>query len=874
MAQITPYQICVDQKFIDLLKIKLSTVTWPDDGAICNDWQYGAPLHDIKRLVSRWHNGFDWRAQEAKFNQLPQFTTNVTVGGFAQLNIHFIHKRSSRPEAIPLLFVHGWPGSFIEVTKVLSLLTEPEEGQPFHVVAPSLPNYGFSSGVSDPNFALPQYAEAMHKTMIQLNYSHYVTQGGDWGYHITRHIGLLYPTHCLASHVNFVSLTENPSTLQSAPPNYTEEEQAGLRRTDWFQKEGLGYQTQQGTRPTTLAFALRDSPVALLAWIYEKLHDWTDSYSWEDDEVLTWVSIYQFSRAGPQASIYIYYESEHAEQDMFRKALRQYIPTVRLGVSLFPKDLKVPPDSWIKELGSVVYLNRQKKGGHFAAYERPEDLMQDLISAPSQKFPDELADFTGVYWTQGDPVSRLIRAYAAINSQKKSKSVRRISLNRQVKNIMTTFGFPVSDPVTSYWQLPPHRIANHQTTPELPSYADYVIIGSGITGATIAYKLLEHNPTALILMIEARTAASAASGRNGGHCRAGWWYRFPSNVQQYGEDEAIKIDNLEQANVRGMADFVQLHKIDCDFKPVETAEIFKTQERLDRAEELIKIRREVSQRRPDAGIAVNQKLLKGKKAQEAFGIPGIVGATIYPAFTQNPYLLVCEMLELSLGKGLNLQTNTTVTTIDQGDDLWSVHTQRGAVQARNVILATNAYTNALYPQLASTGFLVPSQRQLAAIRPGSKAQDLPAMDKSCALSDYNSGDYFLVRQAGLHGAGDIVYGGGEHISAGAGCTDDSRINNEIAEYLHHAVADYVGHDAWGTEGKVVQDWVGITCYTPDHCPLVGEAPGQPGLWLSVGMNGHGMAFAYKCAEALVQMIEGSEPHWLPKAFRLDRVFHS
>ncbi|KAF4958163.1 hypothetical protein FSARC_11080 [Fusarium sarcochroum] len=404
---------------------------------------------------------------------------------------------------------------------------------------------------------------------------------------------------------------------------------------------------------------------------------------------------------------------------------------------------------------------------------------------------------------------------------------------------MTTSGFPVHTPVESYWQLPAHRIANHRTTPELPSDVDYIIVGSGITGATIAYKILERRASSSILMIDARTAASAASGRNGGHCRAGWWQRFPRNVEKYGENEAIKIDNLEQANVHAMAEFVRKHDIDCDFRPIETAEVFKSQEGLARALEVVKFRQEVSQKLPKAGIVTNQKVLQGKDAQEAFGIPDIVGATSYLAYTQNPYLLVCHMLELSLAKGLNLQTNTLVTEMVQKDGVWHVHTPRGAVQAKNVVLATNAYTNALYPQLAATGFLVPSRRQVAAIRPGSGANDLPALNKSCALADYNGGDYFLVRQAGLRGAEDILYGGGEHIDKGTGCTDDSRINVEVAEYLHHAAADYVGPDGWGTEGKVVRDWVGITCYTPDSFPLVGEAPRQPGLWVSIGMNGHG-----------------------------------
>ncbi|RGP80100.1 FAD dependent oxidoreductase superfamily [Fusarium longipes] len=437
---------------------------------------------------------------------------------------------------------------------------------------------------------------------------------------------------------------------------------------------------------------------------------------------------------------------------------------------------------------------------------------------------------------------------------------------------MSETGFPVRDPVDSYWQLPPHRIANHRSTPDLPSNVDHVIIGSGITGAVVAHELFERDPSASILMLEARTAASAASGRNGGHCRAGWWHRFPRHVEKYGEEEAVKIDNLENANVQAMADFVRLHNVKCDFKPVETAEVFKTKGRFNAALDTVKFRQAFRQRRPQSNIGINHRVMEAKESQEAFGIRDIVGATTYLAYTQNPYLLVCTMLEMSLASGLNLQTNTTVSKLNKRDGLWEVITQRGSVYAKNVVLATNAYTNRLYPDLAATGFLVPARHQVAAIRPGDRAQDLPALRKSCALADYNGGDYILVRERGLRGAGDMLYGGGEHLDLGTGCIDDSKINPEVAEYLHHAAADYVGQTDWGKEGQSVLDWVGITCYTPDSFPLVGEAPGQPGLWVSVGMNGHGMAFAYKCAEALVNMMYSEEPDWLPKSFRLERAF--
>ncbi|KAL8676931.1 MAG: hypothetical protein Q9224_007238, partial [Gallowayella concinna] len=293
---------------------KLSLTSLPDEleGA---EWDYGAPLADIQRLLQHWQEKYDWRHHEAQMNKLPQYTTRISVKDFEDLDIHFVHQTSVVKNAIPLLFVHGWPGSFLEVTKILPLLSNVKDGEPaFHIVAPSLPNFGFSQGVKKKGFSVPQYAEVCHNLMLRLGYPQYVTQGGDWGTWITRTIGLLYPNACKASHINMVagsppSPTENPvQSLQQAVTPYTEAEQAGLDRSNWFQEQGSGYGAIQSTKPQTLGYALADSPLGLLAWIYEKLHDWTDAFPWSDDEILTWVSIYLFSTAGPAASLRIYRE--------------------------------------------------------------------------------------------------------------------------------------------------------------------------------------------------------------------------------------------------------------------------------------------------------------------------------------------------------------------------------------------------------------------------------------------------------------------------------------------------------------------------------------------------------------------------------------
>ncbi|KND87133.1 putative epoxide hydrolase [Tolypocladium ophioglossoides CBS 100239] len=380
--EIRPFKISVPDSAIAALKDKLAAATFPDEVDFSDDWNYGAPLREVKRLANYWKDGFDWRAQEVKLNTLPHYMTKIPVEGFGSLDIHFIHHKSSKLDSIPLLFCHGWPGSFLEVVKVLPLLVDDNDGPSFHVVAPSLPNFGFSEGPSKKGFSIPQYAECAHELMMRLGYEKYVTQGGDWGFFITRMIGVLYPEHCLASHVNFLCVKPSvPRGLwlgfQLALRWWFDREQGGQSRIGWYVRESSGYMVLQSTKPSTLGFAITDSPVALLAWIYEKLHDWTDEYPWTDDEILTWISLYQFSTAGPAASVRIYYETAHASREKWIKGI-EYVPRVPLGISYYPKDLMALPKTWGWSSGPIVFEAVHEQGGHFASFECPEQFAADL----------------------------------------------------------------------------------------------------------------------------------------------------------------------------------------------------------------------------------------------------------------------------------------------------------------------------------------------------------------------------------------------------------------------------------------------------------------------------------------------------------------
>ncbi|KAL2417796.1 Juvenile hormone epoxide hydrolase 1 [Exophiala dermatitidis] len=329
--QIEPFTISIPDSELADLQTRLSLARFPDsiDSA---GWDYGAPLDDIQRLTHHWRDKFDWRQAETRLNEMPQYTTSIQVSSSGDhvhppLKIHFVHQRSKNPRAIPLLFVHGWPGSFIEASKIWKKLTDPDaEGSPsFHFIAPSLPNFGFSQGSPKPKFALAQYAETCHLLMLRLGYTQYVTQGGDWGFYITRAMSLLFPNHCKATHVNMdqgsaPSWTTHPRlALQHALTPYTERERQGLRRTKWFTDEGSGYKAVQSTKPRLSGRVLRAR---------------TTSYIGGNG--------------------------------------------VKLGLSHSPKELRVLPNNWTRVLGDVVFERTHDSGGHFFAYEKPEHLVADV----------------------------------------------------------------------------------------------------------------------------------------------------------------------------------------------------------------------------------------------------------------------------------------------------------------------------------------------------------------------------------------------------------------------------------------------------------------------------------------------------------------
>jgi microsomal epoxide hydrolase len=373
---VVPFKINVPEPVLADLKDRLTRTRFPGeiDGS---GWQYGTNLAYLRELVTYWRTTFDWRAQERRLNQLPQFKTTID-----DIDVHFVHQRSSNPNAIPLVFIHGWPGSFMEVTKIIGPLTEPTRfggraEDAFHVVAISLPGYGFSGKPRQPGYSNRKIAGMIAQLMPRLGYTRYGAQGGDWGGIIIRQLGLVDPTHLIGLHSNFCIAGAPPGVAnpnEGVPPEELKRVEAGRGRT----ANETGYQQIQGTKPQTLGYSLNDSPAGLAAWIVEKFRTWSDSDGnvekrFTKDELLTNITIYWVTETGP-SSIRLYYENR---QDPGLQG-RVDVP---YACARFPGEIFASaPRRWIEAAYNVQQYTDMPRGGHFAALEEPELLVNDMRS--------------------------------------------------------------------------------------------------------------------------------------------------------------------------------------------------------------------------------------------------------------------------------------------------------------------------------------------------------------------------------------------------------------------------------------------------------------------------------------------------------------
>jgi pimeloyl-ACP methyl ester carboxylesterase len=372
---VRPFTIRIPEAALKDLKARLTTARLPEplqgDG-----WTHGTDIAYLRQLVAYWRDKFDWRAQERRLNQLEQFTT--TIDG---LTMHFVHRKSKHANAMPLLITHGWPGSFVEFTKIIGPLTDPEAyggtaADAFHVVMPSIPGFAFSQAPKEAGYDPARIAALEAKLMARLGYTRYGVQGGDWGSIISTQIALLDASRVTGLHINMCFGAAPAGTDPNA--GLSDKERERVRARQVFQNEETGYQQIQGTKPQTLGVALNDSPSGLAAWIVEKFKTWCDCDGnpeniFTKDELLTNISLYWFTQTAA-SSARIYYESRHAAPNP-NAGRRIEVPT---ACADFPKEIIWSPRKWLEGRYNIVRWTEMPKGGHFAAFEQPQLLVDDV----------------------------------------------------------------------------------------------------------------------------------------------------------------------------------------------------------------------------------------------------------------------------------------------------------------------------------------------------------------------------------------------------------------------------------------------------------------------------------------------------------------
>ena len=370
------FTIAVPDAVLDDLARRLDATRWPDE-IVDAGWDYGTNLAYLKALAGYWRRGYDWRRQEAALNQLPQY--RLEIDG---LRLHFVHCRGKGPAPLPLVISHGWPGSFVEMVKLIPLLTDPaahggRAEDAFDVVVPSLPGYGFSARPRERGMNQNRIAALWAKLMAALGYQRFGAQGGDWGASVSSALGLDHPDRHIGIPHNFIAGrfllggTLTPPAADDVAALYLKQLRA------WWDSEG-GYNHEQATKPQTLAYGLNDSPVGLAGWIVEKFRTWSDCGGeperiFSKDELLTNIMLYWVTETMP-SSTRLYWESR--EQPLRLSPRNRVTPPV--AVAVFPKEIPMPARALAERGYNITRWTEMPAGGHFAAMEQPALLAQDL----------------------------------------------------------------------------------------------------------------------------------------------------------------------------------------------------------------------------------------------------------------------------------------------------------------------------------------------------------------------------------------------------------------------------------------------------------------------------------------------------------------
>src|SRR5262245_51130900 len=380
---IVPFKIQVPDAVLRDLKTRLDRARFADEFPEAG-WDYGTNLQYIQSLMTYWRDRYDWRAQERRLNRFSQFKTNI--GG---LDIHFIHQKSSDPNARPLLLLNGWPSSPVEYDKVIEALTKGPVA--FHVVVPSMPGYGFSDKPRERGYNPERMAQVWATLMARLGYSRYIVHGSDWGVSVATYLALNDAAHVTALHLaGCPGGVVGQATPPQAPPPGTPPPPVSAN---------LGYQEIQTTKPQTLGQGLSDSPVGLASWIIDKWHSWSDHDGdlekvYTKDELLTNVMIYWVTNSGT-SSARLYYETRHVDGRLQPTFFGSFMPplakgrvTVPTGCGLFPsqfdnRGLTINRDPGVARKNAqtrynVVHQTIADRGGHFPALEQPQAWMDDL----------------------------------------------------------------------------------------------------------------------------------------------------------------------------------------------------------------------------------------------------------------------------------------------------------------------------------------------------------------------------------------------------------------------------------------------------------------------------------------------------------------